>query len=283
MSAAPLRTPVAGRAARTRVAGKAQASSGASPAADADATAVGTLRRSASLLRALETVPWGMSLSQLAEATALPRSTVHRLLVSMQAEQLVAPASEAGGYRLGPAFVRVAASVNRWIVAWMRPELVRLSAALGETVDLAFLVGRQMIFTDQVVVAHRLQAVSAVGSDLPLHCTASGKALLHALPDEEVLRLVDRPLQRYTPNTLVDDAALLAHLAEGRRTRVALDREEHHLGVCGAAIAFPGPFGGLAAVGTPVPTSRFVGREAELTRALLQSHGRLTQLISRHG
>lgn len=248
-----------------------------------ESTAVGTLRRSASILRALETDPWGMSLSQVAEATGLPRSTVHRLLVSMQEEQLVAIASEAGGYRLGPAFVRVAASVNRWISAWMRPELVRLSAALGETVDLAFLVGRQMIFTDQVVVAHRLQAVSAVGSDLPLHCTASGKALLQALPDEEVLRIVERPLRRYTHNTIVDDHALLEALAEGRQARVALDREEHHLGVCGAAVSFPGPFGGLAAVGTPVPTSRFVGRESELVRALLHAHGRLVQLSSRHG
>jgi len=250
---------------------------------DGGSPVVGTLRRAASILRALESDPWGMSLSQLADATALPRSTVHRLVCSMQAEQLVAAASDAGGYRLGPAFVRVAASLNRWISAWMRPELVRLSAALGETVDLAFLVGRQMIFTDQVVVAHRLQAVSAVGSDLPLHCTASGKALLQALPDEEVLRLVERPLKRYTAHTVVDERALLEELARGRAARVAIDREEHHIGVCGAAISFPGPFGGLAAVGAPVPTSRFIGREAELARALLQSHSRLTQLISRHG
>lgn len=223
-----------------------------------------------------------MSLSQIAAATSLPRSTVHRLVQVLQTEQLVAPVTERAGYRLGPAFVRVAASVNSWIASWMRPELVRLSGVLNETVDLAFLVGRQMIFVDQVVVSHRLQAISNVGGQLPLHCTASGKALLHALTDAQALAVVELPLHRYTERTIVDTSALLAALAESRKAKVAFDREEHHLGVCGVAISLTGPFGGLATIGVPVPTPRFVGRERELARALLQTRTRLQQMISEH-
>jgi DNA-binding IclR family transcriptional regulator len=130
-------------------------------------------------------------------------------------------------------------------------------------------------------VAHRLQAVSAIGSDLPLHCTASGKALLQAMPDQDALALLERPLARYTPHTIVDEARLLEALAAGRQTGVAFDREEHHAGICGVAVAFAAPFGTLAAIGSPVPTSRFIGREGELTRALVQTHGRMLDLMSK--
>ncbi len=249
-------------------------------AADASTEQTGTIQRAASVLRALEAGPWGMSLSEVSSATGLPRSTVHRLIKTLQAEQLVSSASGTQGYRLGAAFVRVAASVNNWLGAWMRPELIRLSQTVGETVDLSFLVGRQMTFVDQVVVPHRLQAVSAVGMQLPLHCTASGKSLLAALKDPEVLKTIERPLPKHTANTLTDENKLLAVLAEARRAHVAFDNEEHHVGVSGIATCLSGPFGGLASIGIPVPTARFIGRERELSRALLQSSARLHVLIN---
>jgi len=243
----------------------------------------GTIQRAASVLRALEAGPWGMSLSQIALATNLPRSTVHRLIKTLQTEQLVASVSGSQGYRLGAAFVRVAVSVNNWLAAWMRPELLRLSQTVGETVDLSFLVGRQMTFVDQVVVPHRLQAVSAVGMQLPLHCTASGKSLLAALKDSEVIKTIERPLQGYTPNTVTDENKLLAVLAEARKTHVAFDNEEHHAGVSGVATCLAGPFGGRASIGIPVPTARFLGRERDLSRSLLQTSARLHRLIDQKG
>lgn len=259
---------------------KPQPASLAAVPAEATTEQTGTIQRAASVLRALEAGPWGMSLSQVAVSTGLPRSTVHRLIKTLQAEQLVSSASGSQGYRLGAAFVRVAASVNNWLGAWMRPELIRLSHEVGETVDLSFLVGRQMTFVDQVVVPHRLQAVSAVGMQLPLHCTASGKSLLAALKDTEVLKTIERPLQRHTANTITDEDRLLSVLAEARKSHVAFDIEEHHLGVSGIATCLAGPFGGLASIGIPVPTARFVGRERELARALLQSSARLHKLIN---
>jgi DNA-binding IclR family transcriptional regulator len=253
------------------------------PEADVDAgveqSTKGTIQRAARILRALAGAPQGLTLSAISALTDLPRSTTHRLIKALEEEELTAPAGEHSGFRLGAGFLRSAASINGWLASHVRPELLRLSSEVGETVDLAFLVGGKMIFVDQVVVPHRLQVVSLVGSGLPLHCTASGKALLKSLEDREVLALLGPSLARYTKNTLSDSTSLLREIRSAR-DGVAIDRDEHTEGVSGIAVALNGPFGIAAAVGMPIPTARFIGREANLTRALLLTRQRLVDILS---
>src|SRR4051794_3529892 len=66
------------------------------------------ISRAAQVLRALDGAPEGLSLSQLAERVALPRSTVHRLTTALAAEGLIAAASPNGRVRLGPELTRLA-------------------------------------------------------------------------------------------------------------------------------------------------------------------------------
>jgi DNA-binding IclR family transcriptional regulator len=247
---------------------------------EVDASAIGTIHRAGRILRALSQAPRGLTLSALAGLTDLPKSTVHRLVKALQDEQLVAAVSDRAGFRLGAEFLRNAASINGWLVSRARPELLRLSEQVGESVDLAFLIGDEMTFVDQVVVKHRLQAVSTIGAGLPLYCTASGKALLQSLPDPEILRLFGNARTPLTRSTIVDSAVLLEQVRTARIQGLAFDREEQSVGVSGIAILVPGPFGLAAAIGIPVPTARFIGNEGTLGRALLETRRRIIQLSS---
>jgi DNA-binding IclR family transcriptional regulator len=231
-------------------------------------TGVQVIARAAQVLRALDGEPSGLSLSQLAQRVGLPRSTVHRIVMALGSEGLVAAASPNGRVRLGPELARLAEASRRDRWQDLRPLMQQLLDTFDETVDCAVLEGGHVRFVDQMSGDQGLRAVSAVGTIFPLHCTANGKALLGALDPEEVVALLPPRMERLTPNTITLREELLEQLAEVRESGVAFDREEHMLGISAAGIAVRDSQGGLAALSVPMPTSRFAGRERELTKAL---------------
>src|SRR5271165_1026976 len=124
---------------------------------------VQVIARAAAILRALEDEAAGLSLGQIAQRVNLARSTVQRIVAALAAEKFLIAASPNARVRLGPTILRLAASARADFVAAARPFLVRLSAELKETVDLAVVRGDHLVFVDQVIGPHRLRAVSAVG------------------------------------------------------------------------------------------------------------------------
>jgi DNA-binding IclR family transcriptional regulator len=229
---------------------------------------VQVIARAAQILRALDSEPHGLSLSQLSGRLGLPRSTVHRVVTALATEGLLAAASPNGRVRLGPELARLALASRRELRLELRPHLQRLFDRLNETVDCAVLDGDHVRFIDQIAAPHRLRAVSSVGATFPLHCTANGKALLAELSPEEVARVLPTRLRRCTDATITARVELVAELEEVRRARVAFDREEHTTGISAAGIAIRDPFGALAAISVPMPTQRFEGREQEIAEAL---------------
>src|SRR6187399_1229866 len=192
-----------------------------------DKSQVQVIARAATILRALEEQPSGLSLGQIAQRVDLARSTVQRIVAALAAEKLLIAASPTGRVRLGPAILRLAASARTDFVALARPFLVRLSNELNETVDLATIKKDHLIFVDQVIGSHRLRAVSAVGESFPLYCTANGKAYLAQLGDEAIGPLIGFAFEARTPATLTTIDALLENLRAVRKAGVAFDREEH--------------------------------------------------------
>ena len=150
---------------------------------------VQVIARAAHIMRLLAESPEGLNLGQLTEQVGLPRSTVHRIVGALDAEDLVRPASS-GKLRIGPALIGLAVASRRDLRHEAARYLERLSHELRETVDLAVLDGGEVLFIDQYASRRLLRIVSEIGARFPLHCTANGKALLAELPAEEVLRLL---------------------------------------------------------------------------------------------
>ena len=100
-------------------------------------------------------------------------------------------------------------------------------------------------------------SVSA-GQRLPMHALAAGKALLAALPDDELDRyFAETERARFTPSTVTSEKALRRDLAEVRSTGFALTDEEYSLGIrgIGRVVTIAGePIGSLS-VG--IPKARF--------------------------
>jgi len=238
---------------------------------DAEATSsIQVLARSTAILRLLHGHPGGLSQGEIGEQLSLARSTVSRLLAALEAEGLVVTQGSRGRYRLGPELIRLASSARK--NSWMdlHPLLVELSYSIDETVDLSILEGDRVTFVDQVVADHRLRAVSAVGTSFPLHVCANGKAILAALPEPDVRRILARRLDALTSHTLTTPTAVAAELERIRSGHgVAFDREEQSLGVCAVGVVIGVIDHDFIALSIPVPAQRFYGREAELEAAAM--------------
>ena len=241
-----------------------------------DFSQVQVINRAVSILRILRDTG-GINLSQLAREVGLARSTVHRIVSTLEAENLVSTSSFDGRIQLGIELISLGSAVNIDLRRELRPYLEGLAADVDETVDLAILDIGRLVFLDQISHPHRLRAVSGIGLTFPLHCTANGKALLAALPKDQMEKLIPEKLESFTPNTILSRKELLEELEKVKTSIIAFDREEHTLGICAIGAVVYGPLGKKAAISIPVPSVRFYGNEDKFVTALR----RITEDINR--
>ena len=227
------------------------------------------IARAAAIMRVLKETQMGLSLGQIAERVALPRSTVQRITSALVEENLVISAPQGRGLILGPEFASLAGAARYNIVEHCRLLLTELTNKTGETTDLAVMRGIGMVFLDQVPGTHRLTTVSRVGEVFPLTTTANGKACLAALPQEEAVKLIRNEWDRNGIKT--DLKRLLAELEDVRSSGLAYDLDEHSGGVSAVGFAFKDWTGDLHAISVPVPSSRFEAQKSAIATALLET------------
>jgi DNA-binding IclR family transcriptional regulator len=199
-----------------------------------------------------------LTLTELATRSGVPKTTVHRLaaaLVEWGALERVY-----GEYRLGLRLFELGGSVPRWriIREAALPFMQDLLKTTHETIHLAILDGRHVLYLEKIHGHRAPSIVSRYGGRLPAHCTALGKALLAFSGDEARAEVFRQPLERRTPHTITVPAVLRAELEETGRRGYAIDREEGNLGVQCVAAPILNPRGkAVAALSTSVPSDRF--------------------------
>lgn len=236
------------------------------------------IARAATILRALENQPKGMTISSLSRETGLPRTTVHRLVASLESQQLLIASND--GIQLGPALARLAASAHTDVISLSRPAMETLGRRTRETVDLCVYRGSHAVSVSQFVSDQELRVVSAVGTAYPCHCTAHGKAILAILADEKIAELLGNRPDVRTDNTLRTLSAVLEDARENRVRGYAIDREEHARGVCGIGVYIKGGLSEHYALSLAVPTLRFEEKFDHLLGSLLQSKAEIEAMLT---
>jgi DNA-binding IclR family transcriptional regulator len=235
---------------------------------DGDSKAgIQVIARAAAILRSLKNESDGLSLGQIADRVDLPRSTVQRIVNALQAEQFVIAASPERGIRLGPELGALAEAARIDVLEMLRPYLVDLARRTKETVDLAVLRGKRLIFVDQIPGTHRLRTVSFVGETFPLCDTANGKACLAKLGDTQILNLLaqERPAAASDP---AEAEAFMREIEDVRASNIAFDRNQHTEGISAVGAAFYNLQGDLYAISIPTPSARFRTHEKSLVEQL---------------
>lgn len=236
--------------------------------------------RALRVLRFLASQPDPAPLERIARTCEIPRSTAYHLLNAMVAEGFVVHLAEEHRYGLGVAAYEVGSGYSRQapLQRIARRRLAALVDRVGESAHLAVLHGRDVLYVVEERAPRRPSLVTDVGVRLPAHLTASGRAILAALPAAQVRALypsadvfVDR--HGVGPRT---PGALRRLLAETRRRGFAVEDGEVTPGLSSVAAVVRDhtghPVAGLAVTypeGSPErPSGPVLATAAALTERL---------------
>ncbi len=244
------------------------------PPARADArsrkTKIQVIARAASVLRALEHEPDGLSLGAIAKRLKLPRSTIQRIVGALEAENLLIAASPTGRVKLGPALLRLSASAHNPVCTFAKPHMTEIARDLGESVKLSALGRDHAVLLDHANPAHRSPASTTIAEKFPLHCTANGKAMLALLSDAEVEQKIGDTYTAHTEHARTTLSALLPELHEARLTGLSYDLQEHRPGMCGVGTGFKDAVGNRLALSVSIPGARFDELKTKAETRLLE-------------
>ncbi|HET8558897.1 MAG TPA: IclR family transcriptional regulator [Marmoricola sp.] len=237
--------------------------------------------RTLKVLKFLATQPDPVPLERIVRAVGLPRSTAYHLVNAMIDEGFVTHIAEERRYCLGVAAFEVGSGFTRQepLQRLARRHLAALVDRLGQSAHLAVPHGRDVLYVVEERAPGRPPLVTDVGVRLPAHLTASGRAILAALPPAQVRALYpDRSafVQRHGrgPTSL---SALRNVLAETRQRGYALEDGEVTPGLSsvGAAVL---DHNGVPLAGIAVTYA--TGDEPDLTR-LVREVGATAGTVSR--
>jgi DNA-binding IclR family transcriptional regulator len=203
--------------------------------------------RTLQVLRFLASQPDPVPLERVASALGLPRSTAYHLVSAMIEQGFVTHLAEEQRYCLGVAAFEVGTGYARQapLQRIVHRPLARLVDTIGQSAHLVVPHGRDVLYVLEERAPGRAPLVTDVGVRLPAHLTASGRAILAALPDSQVRALYpdrDAFVDRHGrgPQSL---RALRAVLAETRRRGYAEENGEVTPGFASVAVAVLDPNG----------------------------------------
>ena len=220
---------------------------------------VQSIDRAFSVLRSLTAGPAGVT--GIAERVHLPKSTVSRLLATLEELGAVEQVAAGGDYRIGLAMLELAAAARpgRSLISVARPHLAELVRYTGEASGISIPDGTEMLYLDQLTPDSELQVRDWTGHRIPMHAVPSGHVVL--ANDRELLdHVAAGPLPRFTAHTLVKEALLRERMAMVRSLGWAWAFEEFSDGMNSVAAAVRNDEGRvIAALHVYGPASRFPG------------------------
>lgn len=198
-----------------------------------------SLQRAVSILRSFTEAEPELRVTDLSRRLGLHKSTVSRILTTLQHEGLVSQNPETGKYRLGVGLVSLAgvALGGLNVRGVSQPHLLALVEISRETVNVSILDGSENVIILREASPNPIQYVGWIGRRTPLHCTASGKLFLTYVPGTTRDRILQQPLRRHTDRTVTERRALEESLGRVCDQGFSIVHEEFEEGF--SAIAAP--------------------------------------------
>jgi DNA-binding IclR family transcriptional regulator len=218
------------------------------------------LTRGLGILESLAASADPVTLAELHEDIALPKSTLVRLLSDLVRAEFAVRVDERPAYRLGH---KVMVLANSYVKSLDISQvaggyLADLAASTRQTSNLGVLDGDQVLHVCVEVPDRPLRFETATGSRAPAYSTGLGKMLLASLADASVdAHLPAGHLPAVTPRTLTDRAQLARELAKTARRGYALDDNEHSEGLRCLSVPVVADGTVIAAVSVSGPAAEF--------------------------
>jgi len=182
-------------------------------------SSVQAVDRALTLLQLVANHNGPISIGDLVEKAGMNRTTVWRLLATLENHDFIERDPFSKGYQVGYAASRLSTGRYQFdpLVRRARPILERLGNLTKETVLLSVPKHSGTLTIYQFDPPHSVRLVDYVNTLLPLHCTSNGKILLSRLSNDELNVLLSKPLEQVSPLTITDREKFLQELDKVRQ------------------------------------------------------------------
>ena len=201
---------------------------------------VQVINKALDIIEQIATSNTGLTLSELAKRTELPKSTIHRILSSFTDRHYIEKSDETNIYTLGLKFVEVSSIYLNKIELKTEaaPIMHALASEFNATSYLGVLDNNEVLYLEKVEKLNSLRLYTNIGKREPLYCTALGKILMATLPQDTCSQIGESlKFERYTANTKMSFAELKPDLEFARENGFALDNCENTSGISCIAVA----------------------------------------------
>lgn len=242
--------------------------------------------RAIQLLGVLEHRQHGASIRDLAAALRLPRTSVYRIVNSLELHEVVRRSGD-GEYALGPRLLALASQVQMDgqafdLAALAQPLLEQLVGETGESTKISVRDGDHVLVVAALSGKRDYALAVTVGQRMPLHAGAAGKVLLANLEVSTRDLVLARPLTAHTDQTICDRRRLAADLVRVRRQGWAQDRGEFKSSVHAFAAPIVDHAGRvIGALSVPFLAGADAARLAVLRASVIDVAARISQAIPR--
>ncbi len=197
------------------------------------ACSVPSVSRALVILELLAQSRRGLTLSAISRKLALPKSSVHLLVKTLETTGYLKMNRLNGNYHFGLKLVSLShtALENLELRELARPFLQDLMLKTGLTVHMAILEQAEAVIIEKVEAPGMLRLATWVGRRLDANCSGVGKALLAFTPEPSIdQRSTARPLVRHNNNTITSPHKLSLELKKIRELGFAFEDQEGEIG-----------------------------------------------------
>jgi len=233
-----------------------------------------SIKRAIQILNSFTLQKKELGITELSKKLNLHKSTVHRILVTLEDESLVVRNQISQKYRLGMKLFELGHIVKEQIEIkdYALPIMKDLAKKTEESIDLNILSDGKRVSIEKIESSHDIRRIIQLGKSLPLYCGGSGKALLAFLPDEEIDKIIQKEkLITFGPKTIIDPIKLKKHLKEIQKNGYATSVEERILGsasVAAPVLDYEGKV--VASLSISGPTTRFTKKKVSIFISLVK-------------
>jgi DNA-binding IclR family transcriptional regulator len=245
---------------------------------------VPAVQRAVDVLELLAGAHNGISLADLSRQTGFPKSSLFRILLTLEKASIVQLDRTRNIFTLGMKLIdwgnRALEKIDLKSVT--HPHLVRMAHETRESYYVAILDEYEVIIVDRADTPEIWRMVARLGQRSPVHATASGQVLMAEASDEALQAAIQRTgLKRFTPQTITSMNRLKLRLKEIRKDGYVINDAEYKPDLCVIAVPLRDHHGKIAAALMTALQSERSRRNKQLVMSIVELLKREADVISR--
>lgn len=245
-----------------------------------------SVKKALHLLNSFSERRFFLTLEEIAEQSAVPKTTAFRLLAFLEEFGYIRKALKEGKtvYSLGYAFLAKGNMVSKHldIRELARNEMQEVRDKSGLTVQLAIQDGTHALYVEQFESWSPVRVYPSIGRRVPLYSAACPRVLLAYLPETEQQKMIEQfDYQEFTSNTLRDSEVIKENLREIRDKGYSMSRGELLPGTVALAVPIVSPVTNevLASLSVIGLDSHFTDHIEEYVQMLKESSKRISEKL----